>query len=41
MKTFILFWDPDNKWYELDEMSYLIQEGMCGDSFVRPWGLFD
>lgn len=39
MKTFILFWDPENKWYELGEMSYHIQEGMCGDSFIRPWGL--
>lgn len=40
MKTYIIFWNPDNKWYGLKTLVYKIDDGICGDpSFARPWGL--
>ena len=40
MKTYILFWTPDKNWYDLTDISYRIQDGMCGDwSYERSWEL--
>ena len=40
MKTYILFWNPEENWFNLSEIAYRIQDGMCGGfSYIRNWEL--
>lgn len=38
MKTYILFWGPAFMWYNLNEVAYGIEDGMCGEfAHNRSW----
>lgn len=40
MKTYILFWNPEESWLNLRDIAYRIQDGMCGGfSYIRNWEL--